>query len=381
MSRACLRSFLLVVAFPIGLQARQTASPTDSLCREEYFSVKGVIADSLTKRPIQGAWIFVNNTSLDTVSGRGGSYRLGRIPKGTHEIVITASGYMPRRVHMSGTLADTIKLLPIRPKSLQEMTARTAGKKWQLFYQRFKEHFIGTSVWADEVKILNPWVIYFEDTDKLKQWRAFADDLILIENMALGYRIRCYLEQLAVEKQVAVFDGCLFFEPMQTLDARTAERWRKNRLAAYRGSLMHFLRRLATAENDSLFKVFRLRGTEYFYHTLNHPDRQINAFADIRKAAEVPYEFIFHFNRDHMQVNYYGAGEDMAYRRFVNRMTKIQRLPERFRASWLASRRESAVFNRLGYFNDPFAVEVYGYWEFQRLAERLPITYNENTAR
>ncbi|MCS7017808.1 MAG: carboxypeptidase regulatory-like domain-containing protein [Cytophagales bacterium] len=352
---------------------------SDSLCLPAHFLIKGVVVDSLTKRPVQAAWIFVNNTTLDTVSLRSGAYRLSGVPMGRHEIVVSATGYLPRRIIADGTkepaLTDTICLLPLRPKSLEEMLARTKYKEWNFFYHKFKAHFLGTSDWASEVRILNPWVIYFEYTNS-KEWRALANDLLLIENMALGYRIRCYLEQMAVAGQVAVFDGCLFFEPIATIDPHIAEKWRKNRQVAYRGSLMQFLRCLATAENDSLFKVFRLRGTEYFYHTQEPASKVAQSPTSVIQPTESPYEFSFVFARDQMQINYYGAGEDMAYRRFVNRMTRIQRLPERFRASWLASRSERVMFNRLGYFYNPLTVEVYGYWEYQRIAERLPIDYN-----
>lgn len=378
MNHALLRCLILFLALPTVLQARQNPAAADSLRLPEHFRITGVIMDSLTRRPIQSAGIFVNNTSLDTVSLRNGFYRLSRLPMGEHEIVITAAGYMPRTIIANGAVAlpvtDTIRLLPVRPAPLNEMMARTSDKRWQIFYQRFKDHFIGTTAFAGEVKILNPWVLRFEESEK-KEWSATADDLLLIENMVLGYRIKCYLRQLAVANQIAVFDGCLFFEPIKTLDQRVADRWRANRLTAYQGSLMEFLRRMAAKETDSLYQAFRLRGTESFYYTTDPDPQSASTFRDLKKPATYPHEFILNFSRDQLQINYYGAGEDMGYRRFVNRITKIQRLPARFRASWLASRSLQVTVNRMGYFNNPMDVEVYGYWEYLRIAERLPITY------
>jgi hypothetical protein len=373
--RACL---IVLFALPAMLQARQNAAPTDSLRLPEHFKIAGFIVDSLTKRPVQSAGIFVNNTSLDTVSLRNGYYRLSRVPMGKHEIVVTAVGYMPRTLIINGALpttsADTIRLLPMQPVALNEMMARTSDKRWQFFYQQFKEHFIGTTEFAKEVKILNPWVLRFEESEN-KEWSAMADELLLLENMALGYRLKCYLKQLAVAKQIAVFDACLFFEPIKTLDQRLADRWRNNRLIAYRGSLMEFLRRMAEKNTDSLYRAFRLRGTERFYHTTEPDPQSASTFNDLKQPVSYPHEFALNFSRDQLQINYYGAGEDMAYRRFVNRMTKIQRLPARFRASWLASRSPQVIVNRMGYFNNAMEVEVYGYWEYLRIAERLPITY------
>jgi hypothetical protein len=378
MNHAFLRCLILLLILPAVLQARQNAAAGDSIRLPEHFRIEGIIIDSLTQRPIQSAGIFVNNTSLDTVSMRNGFYRLSRLPMGEHEIVITAAGYIPRRLTARGTttphIADTIRLLPVRPIPLNDMMARTTDKRWQFFYQRFKNHFIGTTAFADEVKILNPWVLRFEESEK-KEWSATADDLLLIENMVLGYRIKCYLEQLAVANQVAIFDGCLFFEPIKTLDQRIADRWHTNRLTAYRGSLMEFLRRVAEKDTDSLYRVFRLRGTERFYHTSEPDPQSASTFSNLKKPATYPHEFVLNFSRDQLQINYYGAGEDMSYRRFVNRMTKIQRLPARFRASWLASRNPQVIVNRMGYFNNPMEVEIYGYWEYMRIAERLPITY------
>lgn len=378
MKLAALKCLPLLLIVPAVLQARQQATAVDSVRLLDYFKVAGIVIDSLTGLPISGAEIFVNYTSLDTVSLRNGFYCLSHVPMGTHEIVVTATGYMPRCLLVKGTppqrLADTIRLLPYQPPSLNDMIARTSDKRWLALYQQFKEHFIGATLWADEVKILNPWVLRFEEISD-KEWKAVADALLLIENMALGYRMKCYLQQLAVAKQVAVFDGCLFFEPIKTLDQRLAERWRNNRLAAYRGSLMQFLRRLAEADTDSLYKTFRLQGTETFYHTAEPAKELMCTFNDLKQTVTPPYEFTLKFARNQLQINYYGAGEDMAYRRFVKRIAKIYRLPERFRSSWLASRHWAVTFNRLGYFNHALDVEIYGYWEFQRIADRLPITY------
>ncbi|WP_448518188.1 carboxypeptidase regulatory-like domain-containing protein [Rhodoflexus sp.] len=378
MNHALRYCLFLLLNLSAVLQAHAGSLVQDSTLLPEFFGIKGIIADSLSQRPIAAAWIFVNQTSLDTISLRNGRYQLSRIPMGAHEIIVTAAGYAPRRLLACGTsqlpLPDTIRLLPIQPTPVNELMARTSDKRWQLFYQRFKEHFIGTSPFAGEVKVLNPWVLYFEETSK-NEWRALTDELLIVENMALGYRLKCYIEQLAVAGKISVFDGGIFYEPIKTLDNRIADRWKANRQFAYRGSLMEFLRRLTVTDSDSLYKAFRLRGTENFYHTAIPAPQFATTFQAIKKVETPPYEFRLYFNRDHLQINYMGLGEDMAYRRFVNRITKIQRMPEKFRASWLASRSEEVVFNRLGYFNNALEVELYGYWEYLRLADRLPITY------
>ncbi|MCS6967792.1 MAG: carboxypeptidase-like regulatory domain-containing protein [Bernardetiaceae bacterium] len=370
--------FLVCLLIP---GAWQTEIPGDSLKQAKHaqvFTFKGVVIDSLSRKPIVTAWIFVNNTTLDTVSGRNGFFRLSGIPCGQHEVIITATGYLPSRLSIhtaKDTLSlDTIKLLPTKHLPLQEMMGRTYQKRWQFFFQRFKKHFIGDSPFASEIAILNPWVIYFEEIDK-KKWRALANDFLLIENLALGYRIKCYIEQFAVDGQVAILDGCLFFQPIKTVDPKLIAKWNANRKMAYYGSLMHFLRCLAWSKNDSLYKVYQLRGLENFYHTHEPSPQFLSSFSELVTNTHYSYEYNFRFGRYYVQVNYYGAGEEMAYRRFVNRMTGIQRLPAAFRASWLASRHLEVTFNQLGYFNQPLAVEVYGYWEYLRIPHRLPITY------
>jgi hypothetical protein len=91
---------------------------------------------------------------------------------------------------------------------------------------------------------------------------AYADDPIIFENRALGYRISYQLEEFEVnfKTRVSLFFGYPFFEDMDTNRKGLQSKWKRSRNKAYYGSMIHFMRSLY---RDSLaqqgFEVRRMK--------------------------------------------------------------------------------------------------------------------------
>src|SRR6202012_5061146 len=63
------------------------------------------------------------------------------------------------------------------------------------YLQLFMDNFIGKSLNAKQCKIVNPEAIRFHNNKKNNTLEASANDLLVIENEALGYRVKYLLKR------------------------------------------------------------------------------------------------------------------------------------------------------------------------------------------
>jgi hypothetical protein len=90
---------------------------------------------------------------------------------------------------------------------------------------------------------------------------------LLIENNALGYTIIFQLEEFEVnfKQQSLLFAGYELVEDMSKKD-EVPEKWKRKRLEAYQGSLMHFMRSLYNnqleQEGFNVKRIYKLPNTE-----------------------------------------------------------------------------------------------------------------------
>jgi hypothetical protein len=86
-------------------------------------------------------------------------------------------------------------------------------------------------------------VIRFRFSKKDGRLTAHASEPLLIENKALGYRIRYDLETFRYDSksQYILYTGYPFFEQLPGKEKKI-QNWKKKRQEVYFGSLMHFMR-------------------------------------------------------------------------------------------------------------------------------------------
>jgi hypothetical protein len=94
--------------------------------------------------------------------------------------------------------------------------------------------------------LLNKEAIKFRYYKKSKKLKAFADEPLVFDNQALGYRLKYALTvfEFDFDNKIFFYEGYPFFEEKVTDKKRLQRKWQSNREDAYSGSLMHFMRSL-----------------------------------------------------------------------------------------------------------------------------------------
>jgi CarboxypepD_reg-like domain len=233
-------------------------------------TIKGRVADEATGLPVANANVFINKTSKGTITSAEGFFKLSDIPDGKYELIISCIGFQTQVIAFNeDSLPMELKIdLHIKVKELENVTVETFVEgDWKRWGKAFTENFIGTTDNAARCKIVNKEAIrfkYYKESDRLS---ASADVPLLIENNALGYTIIFQLEEFEVnfKQQSLLFAGYELVEDMSKND-EVPEKWKRKRLEAYQGSLMHFMRSLYNnqleQEGFNVKRIYKLPNTE-----------------------------------------------------------------------------------------------------------------------
>lgn len=207
--------------------------------------LKGTVLDAGKKTPVPSASIFLNNTSIGTKADGSGQFQLS-IPSGRFELIVSSVGYQTYTLNIqSDQLPEALNiLLEQKETELEAVVVEPFLKDgWKIWGNFFVENFIGTMASAAKCKILNPEVLKFRHSRKNDELTVVAFEPIIIENKALGYKLRYQLENFKYQfkTRLLTYAGYPFFEPMSGGSAKQ-KKWARNRKEAYYGSLMHFMR-------------------------------------------------------------------------------------------------------------------------------------------
>jgi len=313
--------------------------------------VKGTVLDGDTQIAIDYALIYFSGTFIGTYSDQNGNFELDISNYGSAPLTISAIGYYSMTVtdFSSGTNLKVLLKPKITELDAVVINAKSLARERKANLRIFKSIFIGTTENAPDCKINNEWDITFNygsDKDTLK---AFALKPMLIENMALGYRIIFYLDKFEYCRKTKCFyyEGNINFKADLSSEEAQKILFERRRKYAYLGSRMHFFRALWANNLDSNGFVVRNRLQE-----------------------SLDYKNIVFEADNHKKYLNYKENLNIVYNTRTPTLN-LYLLPE----SNIVFRKQPAYFDRTGYF-DPIAVNFEGDMATRGIADWLPYEYS-----
>ncbi len=339
------------------------------------FSISGSVTSSETNEPITGAQIFINGSTIGTLSDEDGRFVLDKISAGIHELVVRFLGFESASKEINtDNLNDEYRfILKEKIYELEELTVKPNPIARKQNMKTFREKFIGVGPFSENTLIKNEEQINFEYNIKEKTLIAFAYDRLEIENKDLGYNIFFYLDHFLVdfENGISTFYGQTLFVPKTSKRKRTRNKWETNRINAYKGSFQHFTNSLINntiKENRFVIKGER-RDSTGVYVSRNEVD--IPDF--FQKVDSSTYKFHY---VNFLNVTYENEYEDMSYLYSIaNLLDENPRLLPYFQKSSVLLGADSVLVDQSGYIYDPAAILFDGYWGFEKVSDMLPLDY------
>jgi len=347
------------------------------------YVVSGKVLNLADKNPVGSASIFLSNTTVGTKTGDDGSFVLTNVRAGQYDLVISSIGFetFHKTVMVNGDVV--LPAIEILSKSilLKEVKVKP-NDNWDRDYQTFKRWFLGNSSYADDCKILNPDLLQFDYDASKRLFTATSSDYLVIENKALGYKIRYLLTNFSHDGNSGIlyFEGPAAFEYLKGSDAQQ-KRWQKNRLKAYEGSSMHFLRSaIANTIAGEGFKVLRLirklnpdyktGANNKYSETLVTVPLSVNNFV---KLTDIKGEFALGFD-DCLYVMYDKKHAHNSDKEKMPKSTTPDYLNDALTSTIIFSA-PYAYFDSNGVIINPDSVLFEGYWTKSVIPGLLPVDY------
>jgi hypothetical protein len=275
-----------------------------SVNAQTRFAVTGRVLDE-KKSPIPGATVFLAGTKNTVGSDTSGSFFLANVMPGDYKLVVKVIGYKPLLKNISLRDRTVQLILQLEPdvKYLKSVTV-TPDKSWLDNLEIFKEQFLGQSDNAQQCKIVNSGVLNFEYDKKNAKLTASTDDILIIRNQELGYKIKYVLLNFEYdEKRNSVsYQGFPSFEELQGTSDEESQ-WKENRRLAFLGSIHHFIRSVyqqnCKAQGFVVYKI-KNRVPFGFQGTLKGPVKM--------DYAQVSFDSLLTVvDGQHKMLNYYDA--------------------------------------------------------------------------
>ena len=210
--------------------------------------ITGVINNAETKKPLSRASVFLSNSSVGSASNEDGKFTLNGIRPGQYNLTVTILGYEDyTKIVLVGRepIHLDIEMKP-KPLMLHEVTISSAAD-WKKNYEAFRKDFIGVDENAKLCVVMNPHILNLQFNRTKQTLEAGTDEFLVVENKALGYRIKFLLRDFRSDHIAGIISwgGERLFEELQGNDSQK-KKWHENREKVYYGSSMHFLRSLYT---------------------------------------------------------------------------------------------------------------------------------------
>jgi hypothetical protein len=255
--------------------------------------ITGIITNAESKKPLPRASVFLSNSSVGSATGEDGKFTLSGIRPGQYTMVVTILGYedYSKTVLVSNEPIHLNIELAQKPLMLREVVISSSAD-WKKNYEAFRKEFIGTDDNAKYCEVMNPHILNLTYNPTKQLLHADADEFLVVENKALGYRVKFLLNDFKIDKISGIIsrEGQQLFEELPG-SASQKKRWHQKREEAYYGSAMHFYRSLYTDKlTEQGFIMYRF---SRYLNPERPPDdiirKKIQMFREQRRADSANY--------------------------------------------------------------------------------------------
>ncbi len=353
------------------------------------------------QQSLPGANVFIANTSKGTQTDADGKFELSDLPQGNYKLIISFVGFESLVVDIKPQEGKFYKIIlkPVSSKLSEVVVkARRMGRsEWANNLRTFKANFIGESENAKNCVIKNSNVLHFTWENEILS--ASASDLLIIENPVLGYELKFLLEEFSYNKLLhkIFYKGQVVYKPMMPKDEIQKNTWAQNRLKAYNGSELHFMRsiyRRCLVEEGFVFNLFEDKNVRGLIEKAAVADTSLWIRSHLFKKSMF-VSTLYRYNRI-LKTDSLSSEKTVL---FFNGLLEVDYIHEEEAYDYLKTKDPRHVGSvipqksRLIIHNDGIEIEPngnliseeflesQGYWSWEMVGESLPVDYEPEKDR
>ena len=345
---------------------------------QEIYTISGSVTDEKGE-PLKAATVFLSGFKKITITDAQGKFRLPKVSRGTYQLAVNMLGFFPgtQNVMIRDSSVEVKVALKIKTVALEAVTIGN-DKKRKEYYKLFKKNFLGVSANAAQCEVLNPDIINFSFNKKQGVLKADTDEFLIIENKRLGYRIRYLLKAFEHNEKLnrTNYDGETSFEELEGTN-EMKKKWIENRQAAYKGSIMHFLRSVGAESTlkegflaHQLYQVIytvEMDGSTTAMLTIGESPVELGSIISARDTSFISMKF------KGLYIDF--DPEKAAQVDPASYVDKRKAVTLKGKASLLKLNLEEAIVDRKGNCSDYRTFFIQGDWAGRRIGDQLPYEY------
>lgn len=344
-------------------------------------TVTGVVKDAETGETLPFCNVFVNNTTIATVTDMDGKYTLSDLEPGPLEIGFSFIGYIAETkkitLNAGGTSTVNLNMKPFAQELSDVEIKASRDKAWERDLRKFENLFLGNDEIASKSTIENPWVIDFPESEEKNTFRAAADIPIEITNNYLGYKITFNLQDFFDSPTNYRIAGAARFEEMVPESEAQRTTWENHRAEVYRKSPQNMFRAIITGEQEK----------EGFYLYGDKPggspsmNMRSDIFANEIGKSVIPYK------PDQLVTSTDKPGEylinmkgriEIHYQKGYSQVNTYKDAP--YPVSWLEVNKNTVRVKENGMVMNPQDLVFSGDMDRKRISTLLPLDYDAEKA-
>lgn len=340
----------------------------------QAWQIVGTVYDEASK-PLPSVAVYINNTSLGTSTDKAGNFRIivpGRYTK--VELVASFVGYKPEVKHLPaipGRIANVVFKLDLNNVIREVVIKGKRDKHWRRKWRIFENGLLGDSPFARQCKILNPEAITLSLDEATGHVTAASNEPVLIENSALGYRIRFHMSKFESNGKKTFLSGYKFFEPLLADDPTKQKKQLRDRDIAFKDSFRNFLVSLSRNNLEAGgIEIFSMKLTREFYLTKIPLEREVTS----GNFTPVTADSICLFDQAQGHFVLHSRYPLLVFqRRLYNSASVFSDYP--FKYSQIVLPNLFCSFTANGWLVAPNGITIHDAWAREGFAEMLPIDH------
>ena len=381
--------------------------------------IKGQVT-SITDQPLAHVSVYLNNTTIGTSTKLDGRFKF-QIDHGIYELIVSSLGY--KTIHYPLITSKYNKSLTFKLSVEENVLSEVEIKKtryndeWKFNLNQFTTNFLGKTNLSKQCEIINPKVLHFEFDKKTATLTATARAPLQIKHIGLGYHITFDLEQFTLSQNRVHYLGFTKYKNLNG-SKRKRKRWQKNRLKAYYGSKMHFVRSLINGttkkegftihffrrelnpkrpteeEINNARKIVQFSGINAvdFSKKITNPITKTDSSIVILQKISLPKHIDYLYKQNVNQSEIVTKLGDKTQMSFKNHISIIysneaeednfvmgpfgkRRQPLQVQTSSLIMFTKQVNLEKSGTISNPLDVFNEGYWAYEQFADALPLDF------
>lgn len=224
-----------------------------------------------------------------------GAYAIENIRPGVYQLVFSHIGYIlqikdiiiQRDQHLFVDVNLTLRV----HQGMEIHVEAQDNREWRFNLARFERIFIGGTFRARKCKLINPEHLSFSKNEYTGDFLAESDVPLIIENMALGYKIEAVLHEFRWRGGGGFFAYYPQFTDLSADYPEQAKQWQHAREDAYFGSLRHFLYEVSKGKFSSQYDFVMFEVDEKLggHMTILRNNPVLDSGLKIEKISDDPF--------------------------------------------------------------------------------------------